>query len=224
MARRSLALVSGSALLMALLATSLVAGVAAGGAGCHAGLERDAQESIVRLVGNCMDPMVARVPTGAVVTFVNADGYAHAVTGAASRWGTYDELAEGDTVAYRFTRAGIFPYFCYLHPGMIGAVVVGDGGPGGGGDTVWPAAALTPPPATRQPARATPVPATQAAIATESTASPAAAAATTGGGGSSPSGAGSVVTLALLAVLVAAGAAYGFGLLPGMTRARTRSR
>jgi hypothetical protein len=32
-----------------------------------------------------------------------------------------------DTVSYRFQNSGVFPYFCLIHPGMVGAVVVGDG-------------------------------------------------------------------------------------------------
>jgi len=30
-------------------------------------------------------------------------------------------------VSYRFVRSGVYPYVCTYHPGMVGAVVVGDG-------------------------------------------------------------------------------------------------
>jgi hypothetical protein len=30
-------------------------------------------------------------------------------------------------VGYRFVRAGVYPYVCTFHVGMVGAVVVGDG-------------------------------------------------------------------------------------------------
>ena len=33
----------------------------------------------------------------------------------------------GEKVSYTFSEEGVFPYVCILHPGMIGAIVVGDG-------------------------------------------------------------------------------------------------
>ena len=33
-------------------------------------------------------------------------------------------------VTYRFTEAGVYPYVCTYHVGMVGAVVVGDGAGG----------------------------------------------------------------------------------------------
>ena len=41
--------------------------------------------STVRLTGSCYDPMIARVPTGATVRFVNGDDLTHVVVGAAGR-------------------------------------------------------------------------------------------------------------------------------------------
>lgn len=232
MARRRLALILATPLPFALLLAGLTAGVAAGGAGCHAGIERDAEETTVRLVQSCMDPLVARVPTGADVTFVNADSIPHAVTGAANRWGTYDDLGPNAGVSYRFSQPGVYPYFCYIHPGMVGAIVVGGGDGAGGGESVervtnaaarstaaptkpTTKAATTTEPTTEPTPAATPEPTATAAPA----AVPAAPA-----GGSSPTGPNSLLTLGLLAVLLGAGAAYGFGLLPGAPRPRTRSR
>jgi plastocyanin len=228
MARRSLALISGTAFLVASLLVALTAGVAAGGMGCHSGLERDGEATTVRLISSCMDPLVARVPTGGVVTFVNEDTVLHAVTGASNRWGTYEDLRKGDSASYRFTQDGVYPYFCYIHPGMIGAIVVGDGGPGGTGDSVQAVSnAAAPAVAATAQATAEPTPAPTAEPTAEATASAAAAAApisTTPTSGSSPTGANSILILGLLAVLLGAGAAYGFGLVPGLPRPRTRAR
>jgi plastocyanin len=230
MARRRLAFISGASVSLALLLGALSAGVAAGGMGCHSGIERDAEESLVVLTGSCMNPLVARVPTGGVVTFTNGDKIAHAITGAANTWGTYDDLLGGESVAYRFTADGIYPYFCYIHPGMIGAIVVGDSGPGGTGASVERVSlsearntvsqATTPAPTaapTAQPtASPTPEPSASAAAV--------APASTTPTSGGSPTGANSILILGLLAVLLGAGAAYGFGLVPGLSRPRTRTR
>ncbi len=57
----------------------------------------------------------------------NRDAYPHTVTGANLAWGDYSELATGQSVSHLFRTPGTFPYYCLLHPGMIGAVVVGDG-------------------------------------------------------------------------------------------------
>jgi hypothetical protein len=32
----------------------------------------------------------------------------------------------GQRITYRFSTSGVYPYFCFFHPGMVGAVVVGD--------------------------------------------------------------------------------------------------
>jgi hypothetical protein len=34
---------------------------------------------------------------------------------------------QGETVSYRFDQDGVYPYSCLIHPGMVGAIVVGDG-------------------------------------------------------------------------------------------------
>jgi plastocyanin len=62
------------------------------------------------------------VTPGTEVTFVNRDQVPHAVTGA--RWGDATTMATGESVTHRFDEAGIRPFQCYLHPGMVGAIVV----------------------------------------------------------------------------------------------------
>ena len=225
MARRRIALLPGAALALSLLLSSLFAGWVAAGGGCHAGLERDAAETTVRLITNCFDPLVARVPVGAEVTFLNVDSQTHSVTGASNTWGTYEPLDQRETAVYRFTSAGVFPFFCIIHPGMIGAIVVGDGAPGAGGSSVdlvsTGAAAVA---ATKAPApKATPQPTPTATPAPASAAAVAPAPPADGGGSAASSDASNAASataptglliVGLLGVLLAAGAAYGFGLFP----------
>jgi len=72
-------------------------------------------------------PTVAYVPLGSIVTFVNDGSSSHLITGANGEWGSREvELQAGSTVDYQFERPGIYPYACSLHPGMSGAIVVGD--------------------------------------------------------------------------------------------------
>src|SRR5688572_2190065 len=99
----------------------------AGGGGCHDSTLTDQAATSVTLSGSCFAPTVVRVAPGDTVTFRNADPYPHRIDAAAGTWGTKTELLAGEETAFRFARAGTFPYSCYLHPTMTGAVVVGDG-------------------------------------------------------------------------------------------------
>jgi plastocyanin len=80
-------------------------------------------------------PAIARVVVGTTVTFLNGSELPHLVTGANLGWGSHTtNLAPGASIRYRFDEPGVFPFSCMLHPGMTGAIVVGDGaGPAAGG-------------------------------------------------------------------------------------------
>lgn len=120
------------------LAMVVIAGIAAttsvmaktGGDGCHQP-KTDAAGVTVDLKQNCFLPTVLRVAPGAEVRFESFDKQYHTVTGAGSNqaggWGSYDELTHGSVVTQVFDEPGVYPYFCMLHPGMVGAIVVGDG-------------------------------------------------------------------------------------------------
>jgi hypothetical protein len=56
-------------------------------------------------------------------------------------------MIEGDAFTVRFDETGIYPFACNYHPGMTGAIVVGDGkgvGSGTEGITVQPFEAASP--------------------------------------------------------------------------------
>jgi hypothetical protein len=36
-------------------------------------------------------------------------------------------MPRNKSAAWRFERPGVYPYYCVIHPGMVGAVVVGGG-------------------------------------------------------------------------------------------------
>ncbi len=131
----------------------LFGGSVAAGGGCHnSNPSTDASATAV-LIKDCgFAPTVVRVPVGATVTWTNADQLPHVVSGVG--WGQPVALSVGSTFSRTFTAPGIYPYSCYLHPGMEGAVVVGDAtasasarlapadSAGGGGTTLaWPLAA-----------------------------------------------------------------------------------
>jgi len=97
------------------------------GGGCRSNVFTDEAKTTVELSKSCFSPTVVRVQPGNQVTWTNSDPTAHTVTGVANSWGTDEQITEGQSVSYKFEKPGVFPYFCYLHPSMAGAVVVGDG-------------------------------------------------------------------------------------------------
>jgi plastocyanin len=88
----------------------------------------------------CFGPTVARIDAGDELTFRNVDGHAHTVGGVAGTFGdAHKEVPAGESVTFRFDDEGVYPFFCVLHPGMAGAVVVGDGAtPGAAGVAAVP--------------------------------------------------------------------------------------
>jgi plastocyanin len=127
------------------------------GGGCHNPELADVAGTRVDLRDNCFVQTVLRVKAGQAVTWTNRDGTEHAVTGVGGTWGTYDTFLLGRSVTYRFSRPGIFPYFCYVHPGMVGAVVVGNGGKASSTQSsdAGVAPIFSPPPASVAPATVT---------------------------------------------------------------------
>ncbi len=112
------------AFLLALLVTAIP--VAAGGGFCHYAAT-EGQGTTVELTQICFTPTVLHVQPGDTVTFVNRDSFEHVLSAANGGWALTNRIGQGQSFSYRFSSPGIFPYTCYLHPGMSGAVVVGDG-------------------------------------------------------------------------------------------------
>ena len=128
---------------LALASLALVPGVAgaSGGGGCG-GPVTDAAGTTVEIKDFCFSPTILRVATGDTITFVNRDPVPHTVLGANGTWGSYDTLKRGRETTYGFSEAGVYPYVCTWHIGMVGAVVVGDG-VGGAIDTTTAAGPVT---------------------------------------------------------------------------------
>jgi len=108
---------------------SLAAGVGPASAGgtCHSAATAGRGVSVT-VRGLCFGPTVLYVLPGTRVTWTNRDPVLHTVTGLGFRWGSGDSLGQGNSISYRFTAPGVYPYSCIIHPGMVGAVVVGDAG------------------------------------------------------------------------------------------------
>jgi plastocyanin len=135
MKRRILTLLSMAVLaLFAIAAPTLVLA----GGGCHAGadgstyMEGDGT-TVIRMDTCSFAPTVSRVAPGTTVRFLNTGNIQHQVVGRSGTWGSV-LLDPGTEHSETFRAAGIYPYTCPLHPGMVGAIVVGDGAPDAGNE------------------------------------------------------------------------------------------
>lgn len=100
------------------------------GGGCHGGATHQdstgEDEATVEMVDACFSASVTEVDPGTAVTFVNLDeGITHNVGG--NLWGNLEAMYAGDTYTATFDDPGIYAFACNYHPGMTGAIVVGDG-------------------------------------------------------------------------------------------------
>lgn len=85
----------------------------------------------VMMQNTSFQPQELSVQPGATVTWTNEDNFAHTVT-AGTRGnpsGLFDagEVAAGDTFSFTFEESGTYEYFCSIHDGMHGVIVVGEG-------------------------------------------------------------------------------------------------
>ena len=115
---------------------------ASGGGGCG-GPVTDAGGTRVEIEGFCFSPTILRALPGDAVTLANLDPVPHTVLGANGAWGGFDMLKGGREATYTFAEAGVYPYVCTLHAGMVGTIVVGDGA-GGAIDTTTAAGPVAP--------------------------------------------------------------------------------
>ncbi len=73
------------------------------------------------------------ISIGDTIIWKNGDGAKHTITsgtvekGPDGVFGGTDFLVPGEFYRFTFTEKGLFPYFCLIHPWMIGSVIVTDG-------------------------------------------------------------------------------------------------
>lgn len=69
-------------------------------------------------------PASLTVKAGTTVTFVNRDDIPHAIASATNAFAKSKALDTDDRFSFTFTTPGTYKYFCYLHPHMVGTIVV----------------------------------------------------------------------------------------------------
>jgi plastocyanin len=68
-------------------------------------------------------PMTISVPVGGTVTWVNNDDIPHTVRAVDGSFHS-PALDTDDHYSFTFTKAGVYSYFCSIHPKMVAKVIV----------------------------------------------------------------------------------------------------
>lgn len=85
------------------------------------------EEVEVEMIETAFEPTEITVGPGTTVTWINRDSFDHTVTSGVRGEPTdlFDEtVPAGESFSYTFEEPGTYEYFCSLHPGMDGTVIV----------------------------------------------------------------------------------------------------
>jgi plastocyanin len=69
-------------------------------------------------------PQRLTVKTGTTVTWTNRDDIPHGIASANNAFPKSKALDTDDSYSFTFATPGTYKYFCYLHPHMVGTIVV----------------------------------------------------------------------------------------------------
>jgi plastocyanin len=69
-------------------------------------------------------PGTVTVKAGTAVTWTNRDDIPHGIGSANNAFPKSKALDTDDSYSFTFTTPGTYQYFCYLHPKMVGSIVV----------------------------------------------------------------------------------------------------
>ena len=83
----------------------------------------DAKSTEIRVDNFTFAPDTLTIPVNSTVTWINKDDIPHVI---ASSDGVFKSRAldTDQQYTYTFTKAGTYPYYCSIHPKMVGKVVV----------------------------------------------------------------------------------------------------
>jgi len=69
-------------------------------------------------------PQTLTVKAGTTVTWSNRDDIPHGIGSANNAFKRSTALDTDDSYSFTFTTPGTYQYFCYIHPHMVGSIVV----------------------------------------------------------------------------------------------------
>jgi plastocyanin len=77
----------------------------------------------VQILDFKFDPATVTVPVGTTVVWVNQGPTEHSATSKQGLWDSH-LLQKGASYQYTFTKPGTYPYWCTIHPEMLGTIIV----------------------------------------------------------------------------------------------------
>lgn len=128
------ALIACSLILVLLASTALAQDASAGGGGRRSGITEECNDSVceVSMTGGAFTAEVLKIRPGAVVAWTSDDKMPHTVTGGSRTDETFvfdsgvlAPSSSGKQWEMKFEKPGTYDYFCQLHKGMAGQIVVG---------------------------------------------------------------------------------------------------
>ena len=105
-------------------ATVLGAAVGALMAGSVLFAQADSPMSALSIHNFTFTPQTLTVKAGTKVTWINKDDIPHGIASSNNAFKKSGALDTDDSYSFTFTTPGTYQYFCYLHPNMVGSIVV----------------------------------------------------------------------------------------------------
>jgi plastocyanin len=113
---------------IASLAAALVLGMGAFGTGRKGSVTRAQQEAStieVKVDNFSFGPVTLTVPVGTTVMWTNRDDIPHTIVSTDDPKAFKSKVLDTDEkFSFTFSKPGTYPYFCSIHPKMIGKVIV----------------------------------------------------------------------------------------------------
>jgi plastocyanin len=86
--------------------------------------QADSPMSTLSIHNFTFTPQTLTVKAGTTVTWINKDDIPHGIASSNNAFKKSGALDTDDSYSFTFTTPGTYQYFCYLHPHMVGSIVV----------------------------------------------------------------------------------------------------
>ena len=86
--------------------------------------QADGPQSVLSIDNFTFTPQTLTVKAGTTVTWINRDDIPHGIASSNNAFKKSGALDTDDSYSFSFTTPGTYQYFCYLHPHMVGLIVV----------------------------------------------------------------------------------------------------
>jgi amicyanin len=80
--------------------------------------------STVSIDNFSFSPKELKVKAGTTVTWTNRDDIPHGIASSNNAFAKSKALDTDDSYSFTFTAPGTYQYFCYIHPHMVGSIIV----------------------------------------------------------------------------------------------------